>query len=209
MTQPVSICIVLDRSGSMESCRSDALGAVNSYIRQIKNDDEMDATASVIIFDSQSIDTIRDRVPANSCPELTEDEYEPRAMTPLLDAVAHGAGRLAKGPRKDTRKILVIMTDGLENASREHTTKTISALLRRRQEKDGWLVAYLGADHDSWAQSQALGVQSSNVAGFGKQRMAALSEVMYARSKRYTSAPSAHADLAEGFSDEERDTIKE
>lgn len=209
MKQAVEICVVLDRSGSMENCRSDAIGAVNSCVRKIRADSEMDARVSVIIFDSQSIDCIRDRVKVGNCPDVSEAEYEPRAMTPLLDAVGHGAGRLAQDERADVRKILVIMTDGLENASREHTTESIAALLRRRQDKDGWLVVYLGADHDAWAQSSALGIRDGNVAALAKVSFAISSGVLYARSKRYSSAETPEAGLDAGFSDEERDALKD
>ena len=110
MVRKVHISIVLDRSGSMESCRSDAVGAVNSYLRQVRNDKSMDARLSVVIFDSQSIDTIRDRVPVNACPELTLEEYQPRGATPLLDAVGYSVGILDALSGKDERRIMAIMT---------------------------------------------------------------------------------------------------
>ena len=209
MTQRVSICIVLDRSGSMEDCRSDAIGAVNSYMRSVREDVEVDGSISVIIFDSQSIDKIRDRVAAINCPEITEAEYEPRSMTPLFDAVGHGAAILAKDGAADSRKILVIMTDGLENASREHTTKSISTLLKRRQEEDGWLVIYLGADHDAWAQSNALGIRQGNAAAFAKASLPNSSQALYSRSKRYAKAANVQQDLSEGFLDDERESFQE
>ena len=87
MAQKVHVGIVLDRSGSMEDCRTDAIGAVNSYLRQVKDDQDMEASISLITFDSQSIDVIRDKAPAGSCAELAASEYQPRASTPLLDAV--------------------------------------------------------------------------------------------------------------------------
>ena len=158
MTDKASICVVLDRSGSMESCRSDAIGAVNSYMRQIRDDDTIDATVSIIIFDSVSIDCIRDRCPASTCPPIDDSEYEPRSMTPLLDAVAHGVSVLNASEKERQRHILVVMTDGLENASREHTKETIADLLKRKQEKEGWLIVYLGADHEAWEQAQHLGI---------------------------------------------------
>jgi len=94
VAQKVHVGIVLDRSGSMEDCRADAIGAVNSYLRQVKEDREMEARVSLIIFDSQSIDVVRDRVQAHGCAELGDSEYQPRAQTPLLDAVGHGAALL-------------------------------------------------------------------------------------------------------------------
>ncbi len=151
VAQKVHVAIVLDRSGSMEDCRTDAIGAVNSYLRQVKDDKDMEAQVSLLIFDSQGIDLIRDHVPVGSCAELAAEEYQPRASTPLLDAVGHGVTALDKRKEPGARSILAVMTDGLENASREYTKETIKALLDRKQKEDGWLVLYLGAGHDAWA----------------------------------------------------------
>jgi Mg-chelatase subunit ChlD len=137
----------------MEDCRTDAIGAVNSFLRQTKADKEVEGRISLITFDSQSIDVIRDKAPAGSCAELEPDEYQPRASTPLLDAVGHGVALLDKAHERDERCVLAVMTDGLENASREYTKDTIKALLERKQKEDGWLIVYLGADHNAWSQA--------------------------------------------------------
>lgn len=84
MAQKVHVEIVLDRSGSMEDCRTDAIGAANSYLRQVKTDKDIDASISLITFDSQSIDVIRDYVPARSCAELARGGVS----TARLDATA-------------------------------------------------------------------------------------------------------------------------
>src|SRR5262245_19475693 len=80
----------------MENCRTDAIGAVNSYLRQVKDDKEIHASISLITFDSQSIDVIRDKAPAGSCAEMAASEYQPRASTLLLDAVGYGVALLDK-----------------------------------------------------------------------------------------------------------------
>lgn len=188
MASKVSVGIVLDRSGSMENCRTDAIGAVNSYLRQLKDDKEIDASISLIIFDTQSIDVIRDHLPAADCPELTANEYQPRGGTPLLDAVGNGVSALERRKGRDDRCILAIMTDGLENASREHTSATLKALLDRKQNEDGWLVLYLGADHDAWAQASAMGLYAGNVANFAKASVGATADAMYARGRAYSVA---------------------
>lgn len=205
MAQKVHIGIVLDRSGSMEDCRTDAVGAVNSYLRQVREDAEMDARVSLIIFDSQGIDTIRDRVPVRGCAELSEREYQPRAQTPLLDAVAHGVSQLDARKDAGERCILAIMTDGLENASREHTKASLKALLDRKQREDGWLVVYLGAGHDAWAQAHGMGLHAGNVAGFSKLAMSQSLGSLRARQARFAKAadPIQEA-VAGGFTDEER-----
>ena len=205
VAQKVHVAIVLDRSGSMEDCRTDAIGAVNSYLRQVKTDKDMEASVSLIIFDSQSIDVIRDKVPAGDCAELGADEYQPRAQTPLLDAVGHGVGVLERRKQVGERSILAVMTDGLENASTEFTRETIKALLDRKQKEEGWLVLYLGAGHDAWAQAGAMGLRAGNVASFAKQQVGASMAAIGSRGKRYAMAPVAAQDAEEGgFTAEER-----
>ncbi len=205
MTKKLHACIVLDRSGSMENCRTDAVGAVNSYLRQTKDDTTVDARISLIIFDSESINIIRDRAPAGSCNELLASEYEPRGGTPLLDAVGHGVALLDKAPDKDERHVLAIMTDGMENASREHTKESIKALLDRKQREDGWLVMYLGADHDSWSQAAQLGLSAGNVASFAKSAMRASMQSMKVREKRYVDSATPHLEASRGgFTNAER-----
>ena len=188
MVQRVHISIVLDRSGSMETARGDAVGAVNSYLRQVRDDTKMDARLSLVIFDSQSIDTIRDRVPAKLCPDLLLEEYQPRGGTPLLDAVGYSVGILDCLSDKDERRIMAIMTDGLENASREYTRDKLRALLDRKQKEDGWLVLYLGAGHDSWDQASQIGILACHTADFSIHSMAATADVLHAVGSRFIAA---------------------
>ena len=209
MAQKVHVGIVLDRSGSMEDCRADAIGAVNSYLRQVKDDKDLDASVSLIIFDSQGIDVIRDRVPIAACVELSAGEYQPRAQTPLLDAVGHGAALLDKRKEPGERHILAIMTDGLENASREYTKETIKALLDRKQKEESWLVLYLGAGHDAWEQARAMGLYAGNVAAFSKQHVQASMASVATRARRFAVASEPAKEAATGgFTEQERAGMK-
>ena len=209
MLQKVHISIVLDRSGSMESCRGDAVGAVNSYLRQVRADETMDARLSLVIFDSQSIDTIRDRVPVKTCPELSLEEYQPRSSTPLLDAVGYSVGILDCLSDKDERRIMAIMTDGLENASREYTREKLRSVLDRKQNEEGWLILYLGAGHDSWSQAGQIGIAPSHTADFSVSAMPATADVLHAVGRRYMAAPpGAAAARASKLSNDERDRLK-
>jgi hypothetical protein len=189
----------------MEDCRADAIGAVNSYLRQVKDDKDMEASISLITFDSQSIEVIRDKAPAGSCAELVANEYQPRASTPLLDAVGYGVALLDKRKEPGERCILAVMTDGLENASREYTKDTIKMLLDRKQKEEGWLVLYLGATHDAWAQARAMGLHAGNVAAFDKGAVGVSMAAIGTRSKRYAMAPDAAGEAASGgFTEGER-----
>ena len=121
--------IVLDRSGSMESCRRETVSALNEYLSSLKSDPEIKARISPSTFDSESIDLIRDKVSDENCPPLSEGDYQPRAMTPLFDAVGQAITKMDRAEKRPhERMALVILTDGLENASREYSADAVKNL---------------------------------------------------------------------------------
>ena len=82
---------------------------------------------------------------------------------------------------------------------------TVKALLDRKQKEEGWLVLYLGAGHDAWAQANAMGLHAGNVAAFDKQAVGVSMAAIGARSKRYAMATDAVDEAASGgFTDGER-----
>jgi hypothetical protein len=181
-TGNTTIVMVLDRSGSMSSCREATITAVNKYLKDSKADATLkDADFELVIFDTQSIDTIRDGKIADAT-ELTAADFEPRSGTPLLDAIGRGVGKIdAKLAASNGEKaILVVVTDGQENRSRKHTYESIEALIADRQEK-GWLILFLGAGLASAQQGIRMGIRSANVANIGLDEVA-LGETMAAMS---------------------------
>ncbi len=188
MTLPAAfhVAIILDRSGSMASIRDEAIGAVNGYFASLRIDGAMSgAMVTMTIFDSESVDVIRDGAPIASCAALTAVEYEPRGLTPLYDAIGATAAALEKRGRATDQRALMIITDGHENASRQFSRASILALISQRQ-ADGWLVAYLGAHADTWHEAAAIGI------AHGATAMVDLSEThvasgLHALSARYRS----------------------
>jgi uncharacterized protein YegL len=185
MFQRVHISIVVDRSGSMDHCRSDAIQTINTYLSHLRDDPIANLRMSLVLFDSEAIDTVRDRLPIAECPDLSWDEFEPRGGTPLLDAVGYAASLLDCLSLRDERRILVILTDGLENASKEYTRERLCTLLQRKQRDDGWLVLYFGANHDSWNQANQIGIRSSHTANFATSQLVETAAVLHAAAARY------------------------
>ena len=127
--------------------------------------------------------------------ELSRANYVPRASTPLLDAIGHAVAEIDKVTLRAGEKVgLVILTDGLENASKEHTKDSIRKLLVDRQENKGWLVTFLGADVDAFADAHAIGVGADNYLALKKGKLrqsmqhAAASQARYAHSGDVRSA---------------------
>lgn len=154
--------ILLDRSGSMGSLWTEALSSVNAFARELDNRQDgpaVDSHITLAVFDGEEtlkFDVLRRRQPALHWKPVTDKEASPRGMTPLLDAMARLIA-LAEADNPD-RAVLVIMTDGHENASREVTADGVRAGLDRVKAK-GWEVIFLGANFDNISDASAVGVQ--------------------------------------------------
>jgi hypothetical protein len=200
---PLYAHILLDRSGSMESCRDTAIDAFNEYVMGLRRSDDIDARLSLTIFDSTSIDTLQRAEPARTFLELSRASYVPRASTPLLDAIGHVVADIDQAQlRADEKVALVILTDGFENASKEHTKETIRALLTDRQDNKGWLVVFLAADIDAFAEAGAIGIKSDRFLKLKKTKLAAAMQYAAASQARYTRTGDPNAG---GFTEAERD----
>jgi hypothetical protein len=158
------ITMVLDRSGSMSNCRQSTIDAVNKYLSEARVSELATADFELLIFDSLSIDTIRSGK-LSDAKDITEEDFVPREMTPLYDAMGRAIDSLDHRAG-DGKAIMVVVTDGMENHSRKHTHSSISELVRARQDK-GWLIIFLGAGLESARQGTAMGINAANVANIG------------------------------------------
>lgn len=199
--QALYVHILLDRSGSMEDCRDETISAFNEYLGKLRADSDSDIRITLMTFDSEGQDVVFDGAPAADAPTLTRETFVPRAMTPLFDAVGRAVAHTDNVTLRDSEKIsFVVLTDGLENASVEHTLQSVRALLESRQKDKGWHVVFLGADEASWAQGATMGAQSARSLRFSKKKMRATFAALYRTQQAYT-----HNRMGEaGFTDEER-----
>jgi hypothetical protein len=201
---PLFAYILLDRSGSMENCRDTTIDAFNEYVMGLRRSDEVDARVTLTIFDSQSIDTLQHVEPAKSFMELNRNTYVPRASTPLLDAIGHAVADIDKVTLRPNEKVgLVVLTDGHENASKEHTKETIRKLLTDRQDNKGWLVTFLGADIDAFAEAGAIGIKGGNYLALKKGKIR--ESMRYARASQERYAGSGDVSQADFLEAERQD----
>jgi Mg-chelatase subunit ChlD len=186
-TSTTHICLVLDRSGSMQAVREDALGGVNSYIQAAKqNKDLYEARFSMITFSSESVDTIRKNEIMETVKPIGPEEYRCAGWTPLYDAIGRGIGILDEALEgKEGKAILVIMTDGMENASKEFSHAKITELIKARQDR-GWLITFLGEGLDVAKQGMAMGAMAASVAAYaGGEGLRSAGRVMVSQAVRY------------------------
>lgn len=164
--------IILDRSGSMGSIRKYAVDAVNETIgsiraRQQAHKANEKSMVSLVAFCGCSLQTIYNNVPVEEAKPLKLEDYRPCCMTPLYDAMGNSITRLHNivGDDKNALVQVTIITDGYENASKEFSHKAIKALVEAYK-NEGWLFAYMGADHD--VESVAYGLSIDNALKFEK-----------------------------------------
>lgn len=166
--------ILLDRSGSMEECRDATISAINEYVGTLHADPAVSARISLTLFDSEGIDLLHDRAKPRDVPRLTRQSFVPRGMTPLNDAIGRTVAEIARTPpRPDERVAFVILTDGLENASKEYSREAVRRLLESVQKDRNWLVIYLGANQDAFAEGAARGMAAATTMDFDTQRVGA------------------------------------
>ena len=158
---PTLIAALLDRSGSMESIRSDAEGGFNAFIAQ-QAEQSGDVRVTLAQFDSEYEVVYQDR-PISDVPEF---RLQPRSMTALLDGIGrlvtsieHQIGSLDPA-RRPERIIILVVTDGHENASQEWTKPAVHQLITRMQAQ-GWEFIFLGASLDAVDIAQAMGFRPS------------------------------------------------
>lgn len=184
----VQTYILLDRTGSMSSIWNEALGSVNSYAAKVmdpSDGEKVDAKLNVAVFDAQDglqFDVLRRNVAAGGWTDLTSDEASPRGMTPLFDAI----GKLVALAETDApeKAVIVIMTDGAENASREFDRKGAQAALDRVKAR-GWEVVFLGAEFANFNDAEAVGMAASQSMAVGEGQFAASMDRLAQKSRSY------------------------
>lgn len=165
---------VLDRSGSMRSLTADTIGGFNELIEKQKKL-EGDAYVTTVLFDHE-YEVLHDHVSLKDVAPLTDREYFARGSTALLDAVgrtinAVGA-RLAATPEEErpAHVVVVITTDGMENASCEYTAKQVREMVEHQQQKYSWQFVFLGANMDAVSEAGKLGISAKYAANFAPSR---------------------------------------
>jgi hypothetical protein len=162
-TDYTHIALVLDRSGSMAQIRTDTIGGVNTFL-QSQQEAPGDCTFTLVQFDSRAIETIVDAEPVKSVEPLTEKTFVPRGNTPLYDAIGRTINSTGKflerlgEPARPAKVIFVIVTDGLENASRCFTSDRVREMINHQTDVYKWEFVFLGVGIDSYAVGGGLGI---------------------------------------------------
>ncbi|MBR5640600.1 MAG: VWA domain-containing protein [Firmicutes bacterium] len=155
------LVFILDRSGSMGGFEDDTIGGFNSLIEKQKKVDGK-ALVTTVLFDN-NLRTLHDRVDLQGVKPLTAEDYYVGGCTALLDAVGETVTHIEKVHKYirpedvPANTMVVITTDGMENASHQWRADKVKKLVEKKKE-EGWEFLFLGADIDAVHEAARFGI---------------------------------------------------
>lgn len=164
------IVLIIDKSGSMDTIKDDAIGGFNSFLTEQK-DIERDANVTFVLFDDR-YDLIHNGKDIHEVDELTKKTYRPSGTTALLDAVGRTVDRVGErlneltNSEKPENVIVFILTDGMENASSDYTKDQVKEMIQHQESKYSWEFIYGGANQDAFEEAGGLGIKAQNTFNF-------------------------------------------
>lgn len=169
-TDYTDISVVQDKSGSMAGLRAETIGGFNTFLEDQKKAPGK-CTITLMQFDT-TFNLLANGEDIQAVKPLTESTYQPGGNTALLDAIARTilttGQRLAAMPEEErpARVVVLIMTDGEENSSREFGGGDghgkVMAMIKEQTEKWKWQFIFMGAKQDAIKAGESLGIASAN-----------------------------------------------
>lgn len=159
----INICFIIDESGSMASSVNDVKGGFMRMIEEQKNIKDGKCTVSLFKFDS----SVTEVFVGKDVSEINEIEYKPWGSTAMNDGIGTAINKIGKWlsdmkeEERPSKNLIVIMTDGEENASKEFTFSQIREMIKHQEEKYNWSFVYMGSDLTSMKEVNNLGIRMS------------------------------------------------
>lgn len=161
--QKTFISYVIDESGSMAPLVTDVVDGFNRYVADLRKQPATFLTLEK--FDHEFV-TVYTAKPISDVEDLAPETYRPRGSTALLDAIGRAVRTLENQVTKDDRALVVIMTDGYENASREFTRESVKQLISEHEARGNWTFVYMGANQDAFTVGTQMGFAGANTLSY-------------------------------------------
>lgn len=150
------IVIVLDESGSMENVRYDMIKSINDLIREQKQIKERPSSFTFVKFNNKINRVIKNKS-LEEIDFLSKNDYNPTGTTALYDAI----GDTITWFNSEKNVLMIIVTDGQENASIEFSRNQVLKMIEEKKKYDNWTYVYLSNDLSTQKQGFDIGLQES------------------------------------------------
>lgn len=170
MNNSTELVFILDKSGSMQGLQDDTLGGYNRMLEEQRTLDGQ-CHVTTVLFDHK-VNILHDRADIREVHSMSSEQYQPSGYTALLDAVGTAINRVGNRqknspPQQRASKVMVvIITDGMENSSREFNLSHIRHMVERQQQRFGWEFIFLGANIDAIDVAASYGISAKSASNY-------------------------------------------
>ena len=168
------LVFILDKSGSMGGLENDTIGGYNSTLKK-QREVKGKCNITTVLFD-HGYELLHDRIDIRAIDPITEKEYFVEGSTALLDAIGKTIDKIGnvqkrtKDEYRAEKVLFVIITDGMENASRIYSSRQIKQMIERQKERYGWEFIFLGANIDAVETAAQYGIDASRAQNYHGDR---------------------------------------
>ena len=206
---------VVDQSGSMSGSEGPTIEGFNSQLKtlqQLKKEHlENEYIVSVTFFEDEVMDIVK-FAPIEQIQLLSRENYRPGGLTALLDGIGKSIEAIRRKYENEIREdlasvVMVILTDGGENASKFYTRNLIAEMIKELDATSKWTFSFLGADLDAVQASDNLNIRKENIISFSKENYSGIMDQMSSSIRNYESMKSAgnmKSDLFDDIEDKDQ-----
>ena len=189
---------ILDSSGSMCADRVNTVNLFNKQVATVRtlaiSYPEQTFLTGLTIFNDR-IDHLFQETPVHKLIELSHDRYRPQGYTALYDAIGESVNGIMKRfgtviQNGEMSVVVIILTDGHENASRKYDQRMIAAMIDELQATDGWTFTILGADFDITQVSDGMNFDRQYAFNYSKADFKSMSDDMENSLRSYADSKS-------------------
>ena len=206
---------VVDQSGSMSGSEGPTIEGFNSQLNTLKQlkleHPENEYVVSVTFFEDEVMDIVK-FAPIEQIQLLSRENYRPGGLTALLDGIGKSIEAIRRKYDSEIREdfasvVMVILTDGGENASKFYTRNLIAEMIKELDTTGKWTFSFLGADLDAVQASDNLNIRRENIISFNKENYSGIMDQMSSSIRNYESMKSAgnmKSDLFDDIEDKDQ-----
>ena len=161
----IHVCFIVDKSGSMFSSTDDVIGGFKSIVEEQRQVKDGKCAISLYTFD----DNVNEVYVGKDVNEIEDFNYLPCGSTAMNDGIGTAITNIGKWlndmseDERPSKNLIVIMTDGYENASKEYTLPQVREMIKHQTDKYNWTFMYVGADVTTTKDAESLGIKAKSM----------------------------------------------
>lgn len=159
----IHVCFIIDESGSMFSSKEDVIGGFKTIIEEQKEEEKGQCAISLYTFENK----VKKIYVGKDVNEIDGLVYTPSGCTAMYDGIGTAITEIGKWLNdmkeedRPSKNLIVIMTDGYENASKEYTLQQVKEMIKHQEDKYNWTFQYVGCNVTESVEADRLGIRSA------------------------------------------------